>query len=176
MPFVRPEEIIKKIGIEPGMVVADFGAGSGHYSIAAAKIVRNTGKVYSIDIQKELLAAIKSTAALNNLSNIEIVWSDLEAPEGSRLADKSSDTIIISNILFQVGDKETMLKEASRILKDNGRIAVIEWDKKVGKVGPPAEKRVFKEECLEIFRNAHFKLTKEFIAGENHYGLLFEKI
>lgn len=174
--FVRPEEVIKKIGIEPGMVVADFGAGSGHYSIAAAKIVRNTGKVYSIDIQKELLAAIKSTAALNNLSNIEIVWSDLEAPEGSRLADKSVDAIIISNILFQVGDKEALLYEAARVLKDSGRVAVIEWGKKEGKMGPPMEKRVSKEECIEIFRNARFKPAKEFIAGENHYGLLFEKI
>lgn len=174
--FVRPEEVIKKIGIEPGMVVADFGAGSGHYSIAAAKIVRNTGKVYSVDIQKELLAAIKSAAALNNLSNVEIVWSDLEIPEGSRLADNSADAVIISNILFQVNDKEAVLKEASRILKNDGRIAVIEWGKKEGKMGPPMEKRVSKEECLEIFKNAHFKLAKEFTAGENHYGLLFEKI
>lgn len=175
MAFVKPEEVIKKIGIEPGMVVADFGAGSGHYSIAAAKIVRNTGKVYSIDIQKDLLAAIKSAAVLNNLSNIEIVWSDLETPEGSRLADNSANAVIISNILFQV-NKEAILKEASRILKNDGKIAVIEWDKKNGKMGPPAERRVSKEECLEIFRNAHFKLAKEFIAGENHYGLLFEKI
>ncbi|MBU3925658.1 methyltransferase domain-containing protein [Patescibacteria group bacterium] len=175
MAFVRPEEVIKQIGIEPGMVVADFGAGSGHYSIAAAKIVRNTGKVYSVDIQKELLGAIKSTANLNNLSNVEIVWSDLESREGSRLADNSVNVIIISNILFQVENKEVLLKEAIRILKEDGKLAVIEWEKEKSKMGPPLEKRISKNECQEIFKNIGFNLKKEFTAGENHYGLIFIK-
>lgn len=173
--FVKPEEVIKNIGLEPGMVVADFGAGSGHYSIAAAKIVRKTGKVYSIDIQKELLNAIKSTAAINNLSNIEIIWSDLEIPEGSRLASGSVDVVIISNILFQVGNKEAVAKEAYRIAKDDGKTAVIEWSAESGKTGPPLESRISKSDCLDLFAKNGFNPEKEFIAGENHYGLLFKK-
>ena len=175
MAFVRPEEVIKNIGLEPGMVVADFGAGSGHYSIAAARIVSKTGKVYSIDIQKELLNAIKSTAGISNLSNIEIIWSDLEIPEGSRLASGSADAVIISNVLFQAGNKEAVLKEALRIVKDDGKVAVIEWSAESGKTGPPLENRISKSDCLDLFAKTGFNLAKEFMAGENHYGLLFKK-
>ncbi len=159
------------------MVVADFGAGSGHYSIAAAKTVRNTGKVYAIDVQKELLGKIKSSAEINDLSNIEIVWSDLEKNQGSRLADESIDAVIISNILFQAEEKGAVVKEALRILKKSGKIMVVEWDKDSGvvKAGPSLDKRVSRNECENIFKNAGFNLQKEFPAGENHYGQLYIK-
>lgn len=177
MNFVRPEEIIKNLGLEPGMVAADFGAGSGHYSIEAAKIVRNSGKVYAIDVQKELLDKIKSLAEANNLSNIEIVWSDLEKNQGSRLADGMIDAVIISNILFQAEDKNAVVKEASRILKKGGKVMVVEWDKDSGsgKAGPPSDRRVSRNECENFFKNAGFNLQKEFPAGENHYGQIFIK-
>ncbi len=175
--FVRPEEIIKNLRLEPGMAVADFGAGSGHYSIAAAKIVRNNGKVYAIDVQKELLGKIKSSAEINNLLNIEIVWSDLEKNQGSRLADDSVDAVIVSNILFQTEKKETMAKEALRILKKGGKVMVVEWDKDSvsGKAGPSLGRRVSRNECENFFKNAGFNLQKEFPAGENHYGQIFVK-
>lgn len=159
------------------MLVADFGAGSGHYSIEAAKIVRNSGKVYAIDVQKELLGKIKSLAGANDFSNIEIVWSDLEKEQGSRLADDSVDAVIISNILFQTEKKEIMVKEASRILKKGGKVMVIEWDKDSvsGKAGPSLDRRVSRNECENFFKNTGFNLQKEFPAGENHYGQIFIK-
>lgn len=173
--FVRPNEIVHSIGMEPGMVIADFGAGSGHYSIASASAVGSTGKVYAIDIQKDLLGTIKSNAEVNNLSNVNLIWADLEMEKGSRLANDLVDIVMISNILFQVDNKESVAKEAFRILKEGGKAAVIEWDKKVSKIGPPLEKRVKKEDCLKIFKDIGFKKEKEFKTGENHYGLLFSK-
>jgi ubiquinone/menaquinone biosynthesis C-methylase UbiE len=152
--FVRPEETIKEFELEPGMVVADFGCGSGHYTVAAAKRVGDTGRVYALDVQKDLLQAVKSTAELNNLKNIEIIWADLDIPLGSRLADNSVDFVIISNILFQTENRLQITKEALRILKDGGKVAVIEWaaegeprqgrEKKV-EVGPPLSQRIAKE-------------------------------
>jgi len=175
MPFVRPEETIEMFDLSPGMVVADFGCGSGHYAIAAAKRVGEHGRVYAIDVQKELLQSIKSTAEINHLKNIEIVWADLDLPQGSRLADNSLDFVIISNILFQAENKEELAREASRVLKNNGKTAVIEWDASDGKTGPAKEKRVTKEEAKKIFLERGFKLFREFQPGDNHYGLIFEK-
>ncbi|MCX6731508.1 MAG: methyltransferase domain-containing protein [Candidatus Parcubacteria bacterium] len=182
--FVRPEEVIKEFDLEPGMTVADFGCGSGHYTVAAAKRVGEKGRVYALDIQKDLLQAVKSAAEFNNLKNIEITWADLDLPQGSRLADKSVDFAIISNILFQAEKREQIAKEALRILKDGGRVAVIEWAaegeprqgrEKIGKTGPAPEKRVAKEEAGKIFLEQGFKLEKEFQPGDNHYGLIFKK-
>lgn len=156
-------------------MVADFGCGSGHYTIAAAKCVGEKGRVYALDIQKDLLQAVKSTAELNNLKNIEIIWADLDLPQGSRLADNSVDFVIISNILFQSEKREQIVKEALRILKNRGGAAVIEWEKEAGKTGPTQEHRISKEESQTIFLQAGFKIEKEFQPGENHYGLIFRK-
>ena len=175
MAFVRPEEVVKSFELEPGMVVADFGCGSGHYTIPAAKRVGERGRIYALDVQKDLLQAVKSTAELNNLKNIEIIWADLDLPQGSRLADNSIDFVIISNILFQAEKREQIAKEAFRILKNNGKVTVIEWEKTEEKTGPASEQRVAKEEARNIFLEQGFKLEKEFQPGDNHYGLIFRK-
>lgn len=176
--FVKPEEVIKNFSLEPGMVVADFGAGSGHYVIEAAKIVRNSGKVYAIDIQKELLSAIKSKAETNNLNNIEIIWSDLEASSGSRLKENSVNLVIVSNILFQAENKKVIIEEARRILKNDERLIVIEWLKEDGPIamGPSNEQRIAKNDCISLVAGLGFKMEKDFNAGEHHYGLIFKKL
>lgn len=157
------------------MTMADFGCGSGYYSLAAAKIVGDHGKVFAIDVQKDLLEAVKSNARLNNLNNIEFVWADLEIPEGSRLTLESVDLVIISNILFQAGDRMAVAKEAFRILKNKGRVAVIEWSESFGNLGPRPEDIIKKDECKKKFVEQGFILDKEFEPGEHHYGLIFIK-
>jgi FkbM family methyltransferase len=169
MSFANPEEIVKNIGLEQGMTVVDFGAGSGHYIIPAAKLVGEKGKVYAVDVQKDLLSAIKSNAEKNNFSNVEIIWADLEKLESTRLADNSVDVLIISNILFQVEDKEAITREASRILKKKGRAAVIEWNELKG------ERQVKKTDCVKLFTDSGFSKEKELEAGDGHYGILFIK-
>lgn len=175
MAFVRPEEVVKNFGLEPGMVVADFGCGSGHYTIAAAKIVSKNGTVYAIDVQKEMLQAVKSRAEINNLKNIEIIWADLEAPEGSHLASGSLDFVIISNILFQAENHGQIAKEAFRVLKNEGRVAMIEWLESFGGLGPRPEDIVSRDNCKKIFTEEGFILDKEFDPGEHHYEIIFHK-
>jgi ubiquinone/menaquinone biosynthesis C-methylase UbiE len=164
MAFVRPEEAVENFELRPGMTVADFGCGSGHYSIAAAKRVGDFGKVYAIDIQKELLEAIKGTAEVNHLKNIEPVWADLDVPNGSKLQNASVDFVVISNILFQAEKRDEIAKEALRILKNGGKVAVIEWKDKA-----------LKEEIMPLFIQTGFRLEKEFQPGDNHYGIIFRK-
>ncbi len=177
--FVRPEEVIKNFGLEPGMMVADFGCGLGHYSLAAAKRVAPNGVVYAIDVQKELLQSVKSQAELDQIKNLQIIWADLEVPNGSRLNVGALDFIIISNILFQAQHREQLAKEAFRILKDGGKTGIIEWEpyqKDLAlKAGPPPEKRISQEEIKKIFMANGFKIDKEFVPGDDHYGLIFRK-
>lgn len=175
--FVSPEKVIGILDLYPPMVVADFGCGSGHYVIAAAKQVGKAGRVYAIDIQKEALETVRSQAKLEHLTNIETIWADLEMPEATRLREDSIDLVIISNILFQAENKNQICREALRILKSgSGRAVVIEWSKTDnGKIGPPAESRVFPEDVKKIFEEAGFIFIKEFDPGESHYGLIFRK-
>ena len=177
--FVKPEEVLKNIGIERGTIMADFGAGSGHYVFAAAKMAGEDGRGYAIDIQKDLLGRIKSSAEEGHLENLEIIWANLENQKGSRLADRSLDIVIISNLLFQVETerRKDVILEAKRVLKPGGVVAVIDWENDSGTgqaLGPSAIQRVGRDEMRVMCLQAGLKFEREFEAGDNHYGLLFK--
>src|SRR3989338_1574742 len=173
--FIKPEEIIKNFEVRPGMTVADFGSGSGHYVLAVAKKMNDAGVVYAIDIQKNLLETIKSEAAKQHLSNVDIVWADIEGKEGTKLANGILDLAIASNILFQIGDKEALTKEIFRTLKSGGRAAVIDWSASFGGAGPSPKAIAPKKEAERIFIQEGFLEEREFPAGDNHYGIIFKK-
>src|SRR3989344_2103940 len=173
--FIKPEEIIKNFEVRSGMVVADFGSGIGHYVLAIAKKMNNTGVVYAIDIQKNLLETIKSEAVKQHLSNVEIIWADIEGKEGTKLANGTLDFAVASNILFQINDKEALAKEIKRTLKSGGRAAVIDWSASFGGTGPTPKEVVLKKEAERIFIQEGFLEEREFPAGDNHYGIIFKK-
>jgi len=175
--FVSPEQIIEKLDLAPQMAVADFGCGSGHYVIGAAKKVGKQGKVYAIDIQQEMLGFVRSQAQMAGLNNIETIWTDLEMPDATRLKENVVDLIIISNILFQAENKNQVLKEALRILKPGGRLVIIEWNigEQESKLGPPVNSRISSQNAKTLFEGAGFSFVKEFDPGEHHYGLIFKK-
>lgn len=173
--FLNPDHIISRLNILPGMGVADFGCGSGHYTIPAARRVGDSGRVYAIDIQKQNIELVTSRINLEHLLQIEPVWADLEAPQGSRLEPSSVDYVIIANILFQVEKKREILAEAERILKPGGALAILEWDETPFPAGPPQERRMSKRTVQSLTESAGFSIEKEFDAGSHHYGLLFKK-
>lgn len=173
--FLEPDKIVKTFSLEKGDHVADFGAGHGYFSIPMARAVGGDGKVYALDIQKEILEIIRAKAKLEHLLNIETVWADVDEPGGSKIRDRFLDFALISNILFQAEKKKNLLSEAFRVLREGGRLAIIEWDMDLGDLGPPRELRIKKEEAKALALGAGFEPDREFAAGNHHYGLLFVK-
>ena len=157
------------------MLVADFGAGAGFYSIPAAQLVGSSGRVYALDIRKEMLEIVRSKARQARLLNIEIVRANLEELHGSKLKDQTIDRVIVSNILFQVDNKNEMIAECYRVLKPRGTLLVVEWEKGASISLPPAQHMISKERATELFTSSGFTMEKEFFAGDKHYGLIFRK-
>lgn len=171
--FAHPPRNVDALGIRPGQILVDFGAGSGAYALAMAERLRGMGHVYAIDVQQGLLRRIKNDAHKKGIKNIETIWSDVERPSGSRMADAHADLVLISNLLFQVEAKDAVLREAHRILKPMGYLAVIDWSESFGGMGPVKKEVVRKERAIELAEKAGFELSEEFEAGAHHYGLLF---
>lgn len=171
--FAHPPRNVDALGVGPGMVVADFGAGSGHYALAIGERLGGKGHIYAIDVQQDLLTRIKSDAHKRGIKNVEIVWGDLERPGGSKIADAHADLVLISNLLFQVEKKGELLAEARRILKPSGRLAIIDWSESFGGMGPIKKHVVKKETAKDLAAGAGFELLTEFDAGAHHYGLTF---
>lgn len=176
MAFADPTENLKNLNIKEGWRVADFGTGSGFYAIALAKRVGDTGKVYAIDVQKELLSKLANYAKEENLNNIEVVWADVDSLGGTKLADSLMDAVVISNVLFQSENKDNLVLEALRILKSGGEVLVVDWADSYGGLGPKADHILSVDTAEVLFTKNGFSLIKSFSAGEHHWGLLFKKL
>jgi ubiquinone/menaquinone biosynthesis C-methylase UbiE len=176
--FANPQENLEKFGLSPGTIVADLGAGTGHYAFIAAKMVGGMdmeGKVYAIDVQKDLLDKIKNEANREHLTNIEIIWGNAEKIGGTKLRDASVDVVIASNIFFQVENRETFAKEIARILKSKGRLFFIDWSDSFGGIGPHAGAVVTEKDARAFFEKNGFMIEKNVSVGSHHYGLVIRK-
>ncbi len=174
--FADPERAVDFLNIEPGMTVADFGAGSGAYVFAIASRMAGSGRVYAIDVQKDLLRRIGNEAQRRGLTNVEVLWGDIESESGSKLHDGSANLVLLSNVLFQTEDTHLALEEALRVLKPTGRLVIIDWSESAGAIGPRADHVVSKETALSLAEKVGFSLVREFPAGEHHYGLIFKRV
>ncbi|MCC2630670.1 MAG: type 11 methyltransferase [Candidatus Paceibacter sp.] len=175
MAFSDPTKIIEDVGIQEGSTVADLGAGTGFYSMAAAKAVGPNGRVYAVDVQQDLLARIKNTAHVGRVHNIEVIHGDIERLNGTRLREQSVDLVIVANVMFQLENKVGLLDEAKRILKPNGRILLVDWSDSFGGMGPQASMVFTQQDAKTLFESKGFAFVTGVVAGDHHYGLIFRK-
>jgi len=170
--FLKPEKVLSELDLRENMIVADFGCGAGGWVIPLAKRLEE-GKVYAIDVQEEMLSALKGKAELERVTNIETILLDLESSEGVDLIDNFFDIILMTNLLFQLEDKYIVIEEGRRLLKKGGQLLIVDWNK-VSPMGPQ-EGRVNPGDVKKIAEDLGLKLKKEFEAGDHHFALLFTK-
>jgi len=175
MSFADPVENLKNLNIREGWHVADFGTGSGFYALGLARRVGGSGRVYAIDVQKDLLVKLKNKAKEERFGNLEVVWADLDQVGGTKLGDSFVDAVVISNILFQSENREALIREALRILKTGGEVLAIDWADSFGGLGPHPSQIFKSKEAEDLFTKNGFVLVKSFDAGEHHWGLLLKK-
>jgi ubiquinone/menaquinone biosynthesis C-methylase UbiE len=155
------------------MKVGDLGAGSGHYTLAASKIVGPSGRVYAIDIQEDILKHLHDSALQAQCRNVETIWGNFEKVRGTTLRDQTLDAVILSNVLFQLEDKSGAIQEIKRILKPGGKLLVTDWAGAYGGMGPLPQHVVSEHQAEEHFINGGFYKVKDFRAGPHHYSILF---
>lgn len=177
--FMNPEKILLEIGIEEGTKVADFGSGAGYFTIPLAQVVGDEGKVWAVDVLRSALEIIESKAKIGRLLNIETVRGNLEILGGSKLKEKSVDLTLLANILFQSQKHSEILEEAKRVLKDDGRLVIIDWIPEqcylLGPGQPGAGWSIPPEKAQKEAEVVGFKLERKFSPGTYHYGLIFSK-
>lgn len=158
----------------PGQTVADFDAGAGFFTRAAARLVA-PGTVWAVDPNRELLPRLKNLALAEGLDNVEVVAGNIERLGGTHLPDGTFDAVIIANSLFAVDNKPAVAAEAARVLRPGGRALVIDWEDSFGGLGPHTGHVVSKQAAQELFVAAGFKVTNEATAGYYHWGLVLRK-
>jgi len=127
-PSKRSEKL-KKAGVKEGQVIVDLGCGPGRFTILAARIVGPKGKVYALDIHPLHTAIVAARIARGSHKNVSVMHADCCA---TGLPDKAIDIIFI-NDAFHEFDKIGCLKEAAKILKADGILAIDEHEMKEAK-------------------------------------------
>jgi len=174
MAFLDPVTAIRSFGLAEGLKVADFGVGPGHFAFAAAEAVGKNGMVYAVDLQKELLAKVKNEAIKRDL-NIEVLWGDLEKEGGSHIKEGLIDLVVATNILFQLSERPTFLREAKRVLHSKGRLILIDWSDSFGGLGPQAGDVVTATHARKLAEEAGFVYDKDIPGGDHHWGMILRK-
>jgi len=168
--FSDPSKNLNMLGLVDGMKVADLGAGSGFYSIEVAKRVGVSGRVYAVDIQKDLLERLRSISTTQGITNIEVIWGNFEKIGGTKIREGVADRVVASNVLFQVENFDDFALEVKRITKPGGKVLVVDWNE-VSALSPKTF--VSEAQARALFEKVGFKLEQSFPAGEHHYGLIF---
>ncbi len=123
-------DVIPYLKLKKGDMVADLGAGGGHFSYKIAKAVGEKGKVYAVEINKDSVDYIRKKAKEKGFANIEAV---LATPDESKLEKSSIDLIFIRNAYHDFQNRVKYFSQLRSVLKEKGRLAVIDYDlKKIG--------------------------------------------
>jgi len=122
----KPEAGLDSLGLKPGMVVADVGAGSGYMSLRMAVRVGSTGKVYAEDVQPEMLRLLKANQATARLTNIETVLGTETDP---KLPPGKLDLILMVDVYHELSQPQRMLRKLREALKPDGRLVLFEYRK-----------------------------------------------
>jgi predicted methyltransferase len=119
----EPAQLVRWLGIKPGMTVADIGAGSGYYTVRLAPIVGPQGRILAQDIVPEYLDGLRKRVDEMHLANVTIALGEAHDP---RLPASSVDRAILVHMYHEVAEPYALLYNLEAALKPGGRIGIID--------------------------------------------------
>lgn len=174
--LLNPKELLNKLGVGYGVRLADLGCGSmAYFSLQASRLIGDRGQIYAVDILREVLSNVEGRLQIAGITNVKTIWSDLEQYGATKIAPATLDFALLVNVLFQIKDRLTVLKETERLLRPGGKLLVVDWKSIGAPFGPPQALRVSPGQIKEIAAQVGLKIQEEFSAGSYHFGQIYSK-
>ena len=163
-----PDTVLKTIGIKPGMIIGEVGAGRGRYTVQIASRILPTGRIYANDIRQDALKFLEKRCAENGLTNVKTVLGSVTEP---KLPKAALDMVIMVNVVHCLEKPVALLKNLSETLKPNGKIVIVEGN--LDKLPSAAGEWFARSKLLKIYKDAGYKLVREetFLPKDNIYFL-----
>ena len=162
----HPKMDLEGIGVRSGIVFMDIGCGDGFFTIPAAQLVGERGKVYAVDIDDSAINRLKQKAAKKGLKN---VTAKVGAAEETVFCDRCADIVFYSTVLHDFRDPAEVLLNAKRMIKPSGTLVNLDWKKKRTAFGPPFRIRFSEEQASSLIRQAGFAVENVQDVGTNYY-------
>jgi ubiquinone/menaquinone biosynthesis C-methylase UbiE len=167
--------IVKALALQPGMVIADVGAGTGLFTRLFAREVGESGLVYAVDISKNFVKNILRTAREQDLDNIKGIVNDQKSVH---LPAASVDMVFISDTYHHFEYPITTMDSIYQALRPNGQLIIIDFHKQKGISSDwvMSHVRSNRENVIHEIESAGFRLSREFDFLETNYFIKFIKI
>lgn len=120
---LKIDEVIAKLDLKPGNIVADIGSGSGTFSIPMAKAIAPNGILYAVDIDQAMLDHVAERAKKEGVTNLKTVLGQYDDP---KLPVKNVDVAFFHRVLHMIEHRQTYLNSTANYMKPDGRIVVID--------------------------------------------------
>lgn len=167
---IPPHEIWEKLEMEGAGVLVDIGAGTGFFSIPFQKLTEN-GCVYACDISDTMVQWMQENICTNHPRIHPVKMEEARVP----LQDKLADLVFMINLHHELEEPEKLLQESFRLLRDSGKIFIVDWKKKQMAQGPPLSIRVFPESVEQQLSGAGFRQIKTHEHWEKHFLMVGQK-
>ena len=164
--LLAPGTFLDRIGVEPGSVVADLGAGPGFFTERLAPRVGPEGRVYAVDIAPEMIRLLHGR---DLPAQVEI---RLSGENRLPIPDGAVDLALLAFVLHELEAPDAFLPEVRRVLRPRGRLVVLEWVKQAEEMGPPLEERLTEEESARILTESGFRITGRGHPNASNYYLV----
>ena len=145
-------QVMDDLAITTGKSVADIGAGSGWFTVRAAKRVTDTGTVYAVDINPEATEYIEQRVQKEQLHNVKAILSQPDDPE---LPAKSVDSVLLLKTYHEVANPVALLRNLRTSLRPGGRVGIID------RTGNGEDHGVKREVVIREAGEAGYRLLEE---------------
>ncbi len=167
------EEIMDRLHLGEGDIVADIGAGSGYFTIPFASRVGDKGLVFAEEIQIEMINYISKKVEDLELKNIRVIFGK---PEDPSLLDNFFNLVFLANTYHELDKPFLMLENIRKDMRHSGRLAIIDWDPaKQSPFGPPIEAKVPENTLIKEVERSGFELIEKHNFMPYHYFLVFKR-
>jgi len=167
------DEIMDRLHLGAGDIVADIGAGSGFFTIPFSSRVGEKGLVFAEEIQIEMINYISRKVEVQELKNIRVIFGK---PEDPSLLDNFFNLVFLANTYHELEKPFLMLENIKKDMRHSGRLAIIDWDPaKQSPFGPPIEAKVPESTIIKEVERSGFELIEKHNFMPYHYFLVFKR-
>jgi ubiquinone/menaquinone biosynthesis C-methylase UbiE len=161
---------MEALGIKAGEVIADIGAGSGYFTIRVAQHVGPQGRVYAVDINKDMMAHLEKRMRDLKVTNVTQILARPNDP----LLPEPVDRFLIVDVWHHIEDQPGYLAVMKKHLEPGGQVIMIDFHKRDLPVGPPTSMKIAREDLIKQMQANGFEVAAEHTFLPYQYFLVFK--
>jgi ubiquinone/menaquinone biosynthesis C-methylase UbiE len=165
----QPDRVIELLELPDAARIADVGAGGGYFTMKLADAVGDSGRVYAVDVDDDMIAYLKDRVAEEGRENVEVIRGKFADP---LLPDAGIDLVFSCNTFHHIEEQSAYFGRLLRDLRPDGRVAILELNDKsffprlMGHMTPKAK-------IVQVMQGSGYVLEDDFDIVERQSFLVF---